>query len=54
MSRMGAPPALGEGKAKVWYTVFALSDLVVSGSLPDTVAACLLQIFSPSPYSVDP
>jgi hypothetical protein len=45
-------PGRGERKAKVCYTVFALSDLAVSGDLPFDKAACLLQI-SPSPFSVN-
>ena len=45
--------ALGEGKAKPCYTVFALSDLAVSGGLALKKQVCLAQI-SPSPYSVNP
>ena len=41
----------GEGKAKVWYTGFALSDLAVSGSLPMKWQLAFYR-FSPSPYSV--
>jgi hypothetical protein len=43
--------AQGEGKAKVWYTGFALSDLAVSGSLLEPRQLAFYR-FSPSPYSV--
>jgi hypothetical protein len=45
--------ASGEGKAKLCYTVFALSDLAVSGGLALNKQVCLAQI-SPSPFSVNP